>query len=353
MAASRVTAIGKQVVSTAGQGTNVTAIGKQVSFPTHNNDHITAIGKQVVWTDRDQGAGQPPPPVEPPSPPTLTGTAQARGGSFYMDSTLEYDGRHAGSADGLFPFITMTLSGGTTWAAGETLTLTASGDVFVSGDVGNVIVLHGSEVRFTIAAFTSATVVTGTANVAIPASMQGVAVTVWDKAVDQVTGVDHLEGEFLAIYADDHVVGSPYNARITLRQVISGTVDLGDFYTHVFVGLPYISDLETLDIDRPQGSSLKVGALDVTRVGVMLLESRAQWYGRQPPSNDAVDPLEELVEMPQPNDPTYEDLVSDYRQLNVTAQGWNTNGRVFMRSVDPSPWTVLAVMPQGFMAGGG
>jgi hypothetical protein len=343
----RVTLDGKQAAFTVHNDAHVTSIGKQVEFTNHNDTHVTIIGKQVVW--KDTGPPPPIPPVTPPSPPTGTPiVATARRGAFYVDSTLEYDGRHVSANDGLFPTVTVTLSGGTTWAAGETLTLTASGAVFISGDVGNVLILHGSDVRFTITAFISSTVVHGVANVAIPTTMQSGAITVWDKAVDQVAGLDHLEGEFVAIFADDHVVGSPNNAAVTPRQVVAGVVDLGDFYTHVFVGLPYLSDLETLDIDTPSGASMKGQHIDITRLGLMLMESRALWGGHEPPSNDGVDPLEGLHELPMPTDPNYEVLMNGYQDENITSN-WTDGGRVFIRSVDPVPLTVLAIIPHGYI----
>jgi hypothetical protein len=294
--------------------------------------------------------------VPPPPPPTIIGPSfsgvQARGGACYLDSFLEYDGRNVASPTGLFPSVTVVLTGGTTWAAGETLTLTALGLVFVSGDVGNVLILHSEDdltkVRFTITGFTSGTVVTGVANVAIPVTMQDTEITVWDKAVDQVAGLDHLEQEFVGIFADDHVVGSPNNARITLRQVMSGVVDLGDFYTHVFVGLSYLSDLETLDIDTPSGASMKGQHIDITRLGLLLMESRSLWGGSQPPTNDGADPLEGLREVPLPTDPDYETLMNGYVDENITSQ-WTDGGRVFVRSVDPVPLTVLAVIPHGYV----
>ncbi len=78
----------------------------------------------------------------PPPPATHASAVQARGGAVYLDSFLEYDGRHVGTPDGLFPGVFITLSGGSTWGAGETLTLTASSGVFTADDVGNVIILH-------------------------------------------------------------------------------------------------------------------------------------------------------------------------------------------------------------------
>lgn len=339
----RVTQIGKQTVFSVPPEYRVTAVGKEVTFPTHNDQRVTAIGKQVVWSD-----------VAAPSPPPPTFAApaavQARGGACYLDSFLEYDGRNVSTNDGLFPTATVTLSGGSTWAAGETLTLTASVAAFVSGDVGNVLILHSDDdtltIRFTIGAYSTTKIVTGVANVAIPSSLRSVAIGTWDVAVDEVGGLDHLEGEYVGILADDHVVGSPNNARIPLRRVVDGAVSLGDFYTHVFVGLSYLSDLETLDIDKPTGSTLKGTTIDINRVGLMLLQSRPCFVGGAPPENDGVDPLQNLEEMPLPTDPTYEDLVTGYREVNIKGE-WNSHGRVFIRSVDPTPHTVLAAVPNG------
>ncbi len=292
----------------------------------------------------------------PPVPPVVTGPpppagVRARGGAFYMDSTLEYDGRNAGGSDAfaLYPNVVLNLTGGVTWALGETLTLTASLAIFTADEVGNVIVLHGTDgtkARITLTGYTSPTVVTGVADVAIPAVLQDASVATWDRAVNQVAGVDHLEGEYLAIMGDDHVVGSPYNPRIPLRQVVDGVVDLGDNYTHIFVGLPYVSDLETLDIDTPSGPSVKQQNVDVTTVGLMLLQSRSTFVGRRPPSDDAVDLLEDLLEMPLPTDDDYETLATGYRDI-VIKSAWDKRGHVFVRSVDPTPVTVLAAIPHG------
>lgn len=108
----------------------------------------------------------------------------------FMDSHLTYDGRHTGTD-------TMTLSGGTTWAYDETLTLTASTSFFVVSDVGNQIQIKngsGDYIRFTIEGYTSATVVTGKPHKTVPTGLRGVATTNWAKAVDEAAGLWHLEG---------------------------------------------------------------------------------------------------------------------------------------------------------------
>jgi hypothetical protein len=83
-----------------------------------------------------------------------------------MDSAITYDGRNTNGSH------TMDLSGGTTWDNTETLTLTSSTAFFASTDVGNQIHLNTvdadgnitDQIRFTIKAFSSSTVVTGKAH---------------------------------------------------------------------------------------------------------------------------------------------------------------------------------------------
>lgn len=322
------------------------------------DQNTTRAGLIVVYSE------QAIPPVDsgPPIPDTHPTPVQARGGAVYLDSFLEYDGRYTGSTDGLFPGVLVTLSGGTTWGAGESMILTATDSAFTADDVGNVIILHTAEdtkIRFAITGYTSATIVTGTPNVAVPLADQEVAIVIWDRAVDTVTGLEHLEGRDVGILADNHVVGSPNNAAIEIRTVSDGAVDLGDFYSHVYVGLAYLSDLETLDIDKPSGSTVKNAKMAITNVGLIVEKSRPVWVGGQPPSDDSVDPLEELVEMPaapDPSDPNfdallveYESLTSEYEAVNVDLTEWKNTGRIFVRSVDPVPATILAAIPQGYL----
>jgi hypothetical protein len=329
----------------------VTRVGQIVVYETAITDAwLTRVGQIVVYAT----APQPDNPGGGTSGAGAPFRLPARGGAVYLDSYLEYDGRHAGADDGLFPGAYLTLSDGSTWAPGEEFTLTASKDVFTADDVGNLILVHANSptdltvVRLTITAYTSATEVTVTPNVAVPAGMRETAMLIWDKAVDVVAGLDHLEAKAVGILADDHVVGSPNNARIVLRTVTDGAVDLGDFYSHIYVGLPYLADLETLDVDNASGSTLKATRMDVTKVGLHVYKSRSVWVGNRRPPNDETDPLADLEEMPKPAEVDYEILRDEYEDVNIKGQ-WNSNGRVFIRSVDPVPSTVLAAIPQGHL----
>jgi hypothetical protein len=56
--------------------------------------------------------------------------------------------------------------------------------------------------------------------------------------------------------------------------------------------------------------------------------------GSEPPSDDAVDLLEDLDEMPLPEDPEYEQLVTGYRDVNIKSE-WD-HGRPSVRALGRS-----------------
>lgn len=270
----------------------------------------------------------------------------------FLDASLVYDGRNTGST-------TMTLSGGTAWTVDETLTCTASASTFVSSDVGNEVVLtaaDGSALRCTITAYTSATVVSVRPQKTVPADLRATATTAWARAVDVVSGLEHLAGKAVGVFADGFVVASPANAAYPAVTVSSGgVVTLDRPYSVIRVGLPYLSDFETLDIDTPQGPSLKESALHIGRIGLTVEATRGFWAGRQAPALSG-DPLAGLNEYKSREVSVGYDappaLITD--TVHVTVPGnWDAHGRIFVRNPDPIPLAILAAIPQGSIARGG
>jgi len=265
--------------------------------------------------------------------------------SIFMDSSLSYDGTNTSAT-------TMTISGGSTWAYDELLTLTASTSYFVSGDVGNAIHITdsaGDTIRFTISSYTSGTVVKGFPHKTVPSTLQDTAVTTWGKAVDGLSGLFHLEGEDVSVFADGFVVASPNNASYDTITVSDGQITLDKTYVVVHVGLPYISDIETLNIDTEDGETLLDKNQNIKQVNMSVEASRGVWAGSKPPSDDSVDPLEGLRELKVRSDEGYDDPVSlktDNIDINIRSE-WNSNGRVFIRQVDPLPLSVLSIAPAG------
>jgi hypothetical protein len=245
--------------------------------------------------------------------------------AFFVDSGLSYDGTHAGST-------TMTLSGGTTWLHGENLTLTASVSTFVSGDVGNAIVMTigTATLRCVITAYTSGTVVTVQAARDVPAAFRNVATSSWSKAVDDLSGLGHLEGKSVAILADGNVL-----APLT---VSSGAITLDTPASKIHVGLPIQSEFQTLDIENKK-ATVQGKEKSVAVVTMKVENTRG---GKVGPDFDR------LTEFKQRAYEAYgEPTALKTGNIRVTLpSGWSTSGSIAYRQDDPLPVTILSVIPE-------
>lgn len=271
----------------------------------------------------------------------------------FMDAFLSYDGRHTGST-------TMTLTTATGWLVDTDLTLTASAGFFVAGDVGNAIVLsivtttytpeNGWEtitttLTCTITNYTSTTVVTVSANKDVPTAFQGVAITVWGKAVDQVAGLSHLEGKTVSILADGYVVTNGIDdPAITisggqLSQVLERP------YVVIHVGLPYCSEAQLLDREVMGQETIRDKQKSVNQVTVLVESSRGLWAG-EPDANGkmAEDDLYEYQQRDVGDE--YNMIVGATGKVDIAIRSsWNTGGRVHFRQRDPLPLAILAAIP--------
>lgn len=264
--------------------------------------------------------------------------------SVFMDSALTYDGWHTGST-------TMTLTG-SGWTYQDSLTLTASASFFVVGDVGNEIHLIGDDktlIRCKIIEYTSATVVKVTSHKDVPSNMRAVAITGWGKAVDSISGLSHLEGKDVSVFADGFVVASPNNDSYELLTVSSGAITLDRPYVVVHVGLPYVSDMETLDIDNFGGTSITANNKLVTEVGLYVRNTRGLFGGGNPPSDEGLGGLYELKARDAEGYDLPNDLITGFVDIKIQ-NTWNSNGRCFVRQVDPVPAEILAVYPAGLVS---
>lgn len=263
-----------------------------------------------------------------------------------LDSNLSYDGRNTDTSH------TMTLSGGTNWTYDETITLTSSASYFASTYVDDQIHITGSDgtiIRFTIEAYSSATVVTGKPNKTVPAAMRSSAISDWSHAVGSVTGLWHLEGEDIAVFADGFVVANPNNDSYDVITVTNGTIALDKPYSVICAGKPYYADIETLDIDVLNGETLIDKNKLTSHVTVGTYNTRGLWAGPKPPSDDSTDPKEGLTEFKLRDTEDYDSPPAlNNKQIDTIIQSeWNNNGRVFIRQIDPVPSTILSIAPSG------
>ena len=245
---------------------------------------------------------------------------------IFMDSALSYDGTNTGST-------TITITGGTAWDHTETLTATASASMFAAGDIGDAIFVGG--VKLIITGYTSGTVVTVQPNKAVPSAYQSTAFTDWQLARNGFAGLDHLEGKTVAILADGNVHPS--------KVVTSGAIAMDYPAAIVHIGLPYITDVETLDMNVP-GQFIRDRFKSVARVNMIVEETKGVWCGP-----DALN----LTEYKQRNTENYDDpvaAVSGMITINIPSN-WSKGGRVFIRQVDPLPMTILSIIPEVVLGG--
>jgi len=250
--------------------------------------------------------------------------------AFFVDSGLSYDGTNTAAT-------TMTLSGGSTWAHTEILTLTANASTFVSGDPGNTFTLTiGTETLVcTVQAYTNATVVTVKAGRDVPTTFRGVATAIWSKGVDAISGMGHLEGKTISILADGNVEGQ--------KVVSSGAVTLSHPASKIHLGLPIQADIQTLNLElgQPTQQGKKKSLASVT---LRVEESRGGKIGYD---------KDHLTEFKQRAYETYGTATSlKTGDIKVTLPStWAAEGSLFYRQDDPLPMTLLAVMPEVSIGG--
>lgn len=252
----------------------------------------------------------------------------------------------------------VVLTGGVNWDELELLTATQTlGVPFSAGDVGNSLFItaaDGTEVEFRLENFVSPTVMTGHVNKTVPADLRGTVTAAVIKGTLVMTGLGHLEGKSVSVYADGYVVASPNNsdpiAGYPLLTVTGGQITLPRPYKFVRVGLPFISDVVTLDLDLPGSQTIKDRKLLANRLGIYIEASRGIWAGLPDQPTDA-DPLNGLQEYKARSEEDYIDPVApktDFIDINIQAR-WDQNGRVMVRQVDPLPLTVLSITPIGYL----
>lgn len=250
---------------------------------------------------------------------------------FYVDSGLTYDGRNSTAT-------TLALTGGTEWTEDEDLTLTASSALFVgASDINDgFLVSSGDEsVRLRIVGYTSSTVVTVNSVGTVPATFRTGSFADWVFLRDTVSGLDHLEGETVAILADADVHPQ--------KEVVGGTVLLDYPAGVVHVGLPYRAMIETLEINDPGQPTLRNTKKLMHRIGLIVRNTRGIQVGSH---------LDHLDELPQREFEAWGENTSPltgFGRVDITAQWGVDAGKLYIVSDDPLPAEILAIVPT-FMA---
>lgn len=256
----------------------------------------------------------------------------------HLDCSISYDGRNPSAAN------TVTVN-----AAGTFAVFAVSID---SAQVGNELHVRGADgaiVKCTIGAVAGPPLTFAIiADRTVPASIAGVALADWSYAVNRVTGAWHIEGKEVGIFADGFVVGSPNNTSVDSFTVTNGAVTLPAYFAVIHIGLPYISSLKTLNLDR-YGNTLANKAKLINGVLLWLDDTRGIWVGGDLP--DDATPTEGLQENNPRSTEGYDDPPA--LQTGVIEQAiegsWGTNGQIGVSIIDPVPARILSVAPAGII----
>jgi hypothetical protein len=250
-------------------------------------------------------------------------------------------------------FITITDASGTPWIAGNSVTITAECDVWAylntAQTVGSTIVVgnpNAIECTLTITSAASQRVATATLGSALPSEYRATATYKWGRGAVVVSGLAHLNGENVSVYCDGAVVASPNNDNYATATVANNKITLTTPTVAGCIGLPFTCDIETLDIDSPDATSVGDANILVNRVVSHLRNAQGGYIGASLP--DALVSLSNMVPINLDNPGTTH--TSTERQegkfSSVISSDWGTNGKVAIRHVDPSPMQVLSISPQ-------
>jgi hypothetical protein len=148
------------------------------------------------------------------------------------------------------------------------------------------------------------------------------------KAVRNVSGLGHLEGMTVVGLGDGSVFGP--------LTVTSGAITLQKAASRIHIGLPYVSDIKTLNIaEPPDGYGTRKRVVEVQ---AFVNESRGLLAG--PGFDDLYEPPGRSTERWSEPTRTKSELI----KIPIKAE-WGTGGQVCFRQDKPLPVELLAVVP--------
>ena len=256
--------------------------------------------------------------------------------SFFVDAGSTYNGTNTDTNR------TVTISGGTNYTKGETVTVTVNYNLFnappsVADKNDAIVIVDGTTLyRLTILGTSSQTVATAKLDKDLPVSLRNTGITTYEVARDKISGLDYLEGKTLNILAD----GAVHPQRV----VSSGEISLERAASVVHLGLPYESDLNTLPLAL-QIEALGQGRVkNLNHVWLRVLESSGIFAG---PSADKLVEAKQRTTEPYGTPPN---LKTQDIKIMLTPQ-WQDNGQLFVRQTDPLPLTVVGLTLEAAIGG--
>jgi hypothetical protein len=161
------------------------------------------------------------------------------------------------------------------------------------------------------------------------------------------TGLDHLEGELVAVVADGAVIFDGHAdgasaAQVAQFTVTGGEIELDDAAENVHIGLAIEhAEIELLDLDVA-GVDARDKVKAVNNVAVLVDRSSRRFYAGP-----------DTAHLRQVKLPPWETQTDEHTgQVEVAlSSGFTKYGRVLIRQTDPLPLAILGVIPSVELGG--
>lgn len=234
---------------------------------------------------------------------------------WYVRSGLKYNGFELTKGNDL------TLS-----ANSGTITATADSSIFTSSMVGNRIRFIDSDYNILgegeITAYTSGTVVT----LSVTTHFQSLDLDggQWGISTDAVSGLDHLNGRTVQVYADCKEQAT--------KIVDNGSIDIDDAFIAV-VGLPYTSYITTMPMEAGSQNGTAVGKRKrISEMAIRVWNSIGVRVGRD---------LENLYDTIYQQQKPFTGVIPNIKYN----QGWVWDANITVEQSHPYPMNILSIAP--------
>ena len=254
--------------------------------------------------------------------------------SFFVDSGKSYIGTNTNTAK------TVTITSGGAYTKGSIVTLEFPNtfSVFKSNSTPNnttdindaIVLVEGTETyRCDIVSISDDHTATVRLDRDLPSSLQNTAVSTYEIAEKTLLGLNHLIGKTVNILAD----GAAHPTRVVDSN---GSIVLNRAASVVHVGLPYISDLQTLPLALQIEAGGQGRVKNINHAYLRVFESSGIFAG--PTENKLVEAKQRTTE-PYGSPPN---LKTEDIKLMLTPT-WQDTGQIFIRQTDPLPLTVVGI----------
>lgn len=164
-----------------------------------------------------------------------------------------------------------------------------------------------------------------------------------------VTGLGHLEGRYVSVVCDGALVSSPLNDHDSaeppdrLQVAAGGILTLPKPSFHTVVGLPYVSDIETLALDMREGGGLLNKKL-TNKIHVNYSRTRGSYVSGKLAENDGVKGME-FDDIWNRNDTVNQPLTEKTLRIAYSIYSdYELYGVIAVRQVDPVPMEINSII---------